>query len=148
MRFAARSVRLITNREGRATGQAFVEFPTQAEAEAGLAMDRQMMGSRYVEAPTRALPVLCGLSAGWVVSGAAGTSGLGAWPAAAVRAHARARGCRVAAVRSTGHVCQCLVGQGQVTEVAWQGLTCACLARQIFTVTRDEYLRVTNGPAY
>jgi len=48
---AARSVRLITNREGRATGQAFVEFPTQAEAAAGLAMDRQMMGSRYVEAP-------------------------------------------------------------------------------------------------
>ena len=46
----ARSVRLITNREGRATGQAFVEFPTQAEAEAGLAMDRQMMGNRYVEA--------------------------------------------------------------------------------------------------
>lgn len=45
----ARSVRLITNREGRATGQAFVEFPTQAEAEAGLAMDRQMMGNRYVE---------------------------------------------------------------------------------------------------
>ncbi len=57
MRFTARSVRLITNREGRATGQAFVEFPTQAEAEAGLAMDRQMMGSRYVEAPPRALPV-------------------------------------------------------------------------------------------
>ncbi|KAK9820974.1 hypothetical protein WJX81_005655 [Elliptochloris bilobata] len=46
---SADNVRLITNREGRATGQAFVEFPTQAEAEAGLAMDRQMMGNRYVE---------------------------------------------------------------------------------------------------
>jgi hypothetical protein len=30
----------------------------------------------------------------------------------------------------------------------WQGLTSACWVRQIFTVTRDEYLRVTNGPAY
>lgn len=44
-----RSVRMMVTGEGRPKGIAFAEFATPVEAETALAMDRQMLGSRYVE---------------------------------------------------------------------------------------------------
>lgn len=43
------SIHITFNSEGRATGEAFVEFATVEDAQAALAKDRMTLGSRYIE---------------------------------------------------------------------------------------------------
>jgi RNA recognition motif. (a.k.a. RRM, RBD, or RNP domain) len=43
------SIHIVTNYDGRPTGQAFVEFASPVDASAAMAKDRQSMGTRYVE---------------------------------------------------------------------------------------------------
>jgi heterogeneous nuclear ribonucleoprotein F/H len=43
------SIHLTTTREGRPSGEAFIELATEDDAELALKKDRQNMGKRYVE---------------------------------------------------------------------------------------------------